>query len=249
MTTKIRALIVDDEQSARDNMHYLVSRHCNTIDIVGEANDVNAAVEKIKLEQPDLVFLDIEMPRKNGFELFTYFETLTFHVIFVTAYNHFAVKAFEVSAVDYLLKPIDVNRLKEAENKVIKQTRLNQNFEVLKDNIASSELKHIAIPYKTDSVVVKLKSIICIKANRVYSELTVLNTDKQIENRYTYAKKLVYFEMNLPPKMFIRVHRSWIINLNFIASYSKKDQNITLKNHQQIPVSKSYKSAFEQLMF
>jgi two-component system LytT family response regulator len=249
MTTKLRAIIVDDEQSARDNLRYLIGKYCSSINLVAEADKVITAVEKIRQLKPDIVFLDIEMPQKNGFELFNYFEELTFHVIFVTAYNHYAVKAFEVSAVDYLLKPIDIERLKEAEQKVLKQTQLNPNFEVLKQNIASPELKHIAIPYKSDSIIIKLKDIICIQANRVYSELTVFDPERQTKKNYTYAKKLVYFETNLPQNLFFRVHRSWIINISFIVSYSKKDHLITLKNQQQIPVSKSYKSAFERFIF
>lgn len=247
MKTKIKAIIVDDEQSARDNLRYLTEKYCENIEIVAEADKVVTAVEHIKIFQPNLVFLDIEMPKQNGFELFKYFDKPTFQVIFITAYNHYAVKAFEVSAVDYLLKPIDIERLKEAENKVLKQTVLNQNFEVLEENIQTPELKNIAIPYKSDFVVIKIKNIICIQANRAYSNFTVLNTDKNIEKTYTYAKKLAYFEENLPKKQFIRVHRSWIINFNFIQSYSKKESIITLSNNQQIPISKTYKEVFERL--
>ena len=247
MNTSLKAIIVDDEQSARDNLQYLIDKYCHSITVVDEADKVLMAVDKIKQKLPDIVFLDIEMPQKNGFELFKHFDAITFHVVFVTAYNHYAVKAFEVSAVDYLLKPIDVDRLKDAEQKVLKQTQLNQNFEIFKENITSSELKHIAIPYKADSVVVKIEDIPCIQANRVYSIISVFNTKKQIENKYTYAKKLVFFEEHLPQNSFIRVHRSWIVNLNFIQSYSKNRSTIVLKSKQQIPVSKSYKTAFEKL--
>jgi len=246
MKTNLKAIIVDDEESARDNLQYLIQRHCTAITVIAEADKVDVAVEKIKQLQPNIVFLDIEMPQKNGFELFKYFKDLQFHVVFVTAYNHYAVKAFEVSAVDYLLKPIDVARLKEAEAKLVKQTQLNQNFQILKDNLEAPELKHISIPYKTDSVVVKIKHIIYIQANRAYSKIVVSNTKKRTETAYTYAKKLVYFEEHLPKKIFVRVHRSWVVNFNFIASYSKKDSVITLKNKQQIPVSKSYKEVFEK---
>lgn len=247
MKTKLKAIIVDDEQSARDNLRYLTQKHCENIHIVAEADKVVTAVECIKTLQPDLVFLDIEMPKQNGFELFNYFQELKFHVVFVTAYNNYAVKAFEVSAVDYLLKPIDVERLKEAENKVLKQTIRNQNFNILKDNIETPELKNIAIPYKSDFTIVKIENIVCIQASRSYSNITVVNTDKNIEKSYTYAKKLAYFEENLPKKQFIRIHRSWLINLNFIQAYSKKDSTITLENNLQIPVSKTYKEVFEQL--
>lgn len=246
MKTNLRALIIDDEENARDNLQYLIQRHCTAITVIAEAHKIDAAIEKIKQFQPDLVFLDIEMPQKNGFELFKHFEKLNFHIVFVTAYNHYAVKAFEVSAVDYLLKPIDVQRLKEAEQKLLKQTQLNQNFQILKDNLETPEPKHITIPYKTDSAVVKIKDIIHIQANRAYSKISVFNSDKQTKTEYTYAKKLVYFEENLPKQLFVRVHRSWVINFNFITSYSRKDNLITLINKQQIPISKSYKENFEK---
>lgn len=246
MKTNLKAIIIDDEENARDNLQHLIQRHCKAITVIAEAHKVDIAVEKIKQFQPDIVFLDIEMPQKNGFELFKNFEKLNFHVVFVTAYNHYAIKAFEVSAVDYLLKPIDVQRLKEAEEKLVKQTQLNPNFQVLKNNLETPEPKHITIPYKTDSAVVKINDIVYIQANRAYSKILVFNTDKQIETAYTYAKKLVYFEENLPKKLFIRVHRSWVINFNFITSYSRKSNLITLKNMQQIPVSKSYKEDFEK---
>lgn len=247
MNTNLKAIIVDDEQSARDNLTYLINRHCAKIEVIAEANKVDIAVEQIKNLQPDIVFLDIEMPQKNGFKLFKYFNELNFHVVFVTAYNHYAVKAFEVSAVDYLLKPVDIERLKEAEQKVIKQKKLNQNLELLQENIQQPEFKNIAIPHKSDFVVIKIRNIIYIQASRAYSHVLVFDTNEQTEKTYVYAKKLFYFEENLPQKLFVRVHRSWVININFVQSYSKKDFKITLKNNQQIPVSNTYKKAFEDL--
>lgn len=246
MKTKLKALIVDDEQSARDNLAYLLNKYCSAISVIGEANKVLVAVEKIKKLQPDIIFLDIEMPQENGFEIFKYFNQPSFHVIFVTAYNHYAVTAFEVSAVDYLLKPVDIERLKEAEQKVVKQKQLNQNFEILKHNIATSEIKNIAIPYKNDFAIVNISHIICVKASRAYSDIIVFEPKTNNEKVFTYAKKLAYFEENLPKNKFVRVHRSWVLNFDFIQSYSKKESVITLTNTQKIPVSKSYKNTLEE---
>lgn len=247
MKNKIKAIIVDDEQSARDNLRYLVEKHCTTIEIVAEADKVESAVAKIKQFTPNLVFLDIEMPKENGFALTRYFDTLNFHIVFVTAYSDYAVKAFEVSAVDYLLKPVDIERLKKAESKVLKRTTLNKNLNVLQENLQATELKNIAIPYKNDFTIIKIENIICIKASRVYSDITTFNRDKSVLKTYTYAKKLAYFEESLPKDNFFRVHRSWIININFIKSYSKKESIIILENNLKIPVSKTYKEVFENL--
>lgn len=247
MTNNLKAIIIDDEQSARDNLNYLIKKYCSKITVINEANQVDIAVEQIKNQQPDVVFLDIEMPKKNGFELFKHFDEVNFHVVFVTAYNHYAVKAFEVSAVDYLLKPIDIERLKEAEQKALKQTKLNQNFEILKENIQQPEIKNIAIPYKSDFAIIKVRDIMYIQASRAYSNILVFNTNNQTEKTYTYAKKLVYFEENLPKGFFVRVHRSWVINLNYIKFYSKKESKITLENDQKVPLSNTYKQVFERL--
>lgn len=247
MKTKLKAIIVDDEQSARDNLRYLTEKYCNTIEIVAEADKVVTAIEQIESLQIDLVFLDIEMPKKNGFQLIKHFDELNFHIVFVTAYNHYAVKAFEVSAVDYLLKPIDIERLKVAERRVLKQQQINQNLDVLRDNLQTTEVTSLAVPYKNDFTIIKIDTVVCIQASRAYSELTVINKAKFDKKVYTYAKKLAYFEEYLPKNIFLRIHRSWIINLNFIKTYSKKDNLITLENNQQIPISKTYKEVFEQL--
>lgn len=246
MNRNVKAIIVDDEQSARDNLKYLVNKYCNNINVVAESNRIETAVEQIEKWQPELVFLDIEMPQKNGFELFKYFKDINFQVIFITAYNNYAVKAFEVSAIDYLLKPIDIERLKQAEQKVLQQNRFKQNLEALKINMSSSELKNISIPYKSDFTIVQLDDILFIQASRAYSDITVLDSKNNTTQLYTYAKKLAFFEEYLPSNQFIRVHRSWIININFIQSYSKKDKLVTLKNNFSIPISKTYKDVLKR---
>lgn len=246
----LTAIIVDDEINARENLHYLITNFCKDITIVGEAKNVDEAITIIDKEKPQLVFLDIEMPKKNGFELVNNYNDLDFNIIFVTAYDNYAIKAFEVSAVDYLLKPIDIERLKQAVEKVQTQELQAQfatRYNNLKANLDTQEIKHISIPYKSDYAIVKIEDILYIQANRMYTNICVLNTEsKQIQN-YVYAKKLSYFEELFQNNtQFIRTHRSWIVNTKHINSYSKKEQAVILSPHIEIPVSKSGKTELEK---
>ncbi len=244
---KMKALIVDDELKARENLHCLLNEFCKNVQVVDEASNVDEAVLSIKKHQPDVVFLDVEMPRKNGFMLLEEFSEINFQIIFITAYDMYAIKAFEISALDYLLKPIDIERLKGA---VLKATKSIENLEETKLKLRAlqenkKELKKIAIPYKTDYAIVDVSDVLCIEADRMYSRLHT-NTNR----KYMVAKKLSYYEDVLCNKSnFVRLHRSWIVNLNKIRTYSKKEREVILDTKFKIPISKSYKDNFEALFF
>ena len=129
MLNKIPTIIVDDEINARENLRYLTATFCKNIEIIYEASNVNEAIIAIEKHDPKLVFLDIEMPQKNGFQLVDYFKKINFYIIFVTAYDKYAIRAFKVSALDYLLKPIDISDLKIA----VKKARTNINNDDFKN--------------------------------------------------------------------------------------------------------------------
>ncbi|CAM1349105.1 MULTISPECIES: LytR/AlgR family response regulator transcription factor [Tenacibaculum] len=244
---KIQAVIVDDELNARENLRYLLNAFCKEVEIVSEVANVDEATVAINKHKPQLVFLDIEMPRKNGFQLLDEFSEIDFQIIFITAYDMYAIKAFEVAAIDYLLKPIDIERLQEAVKKVkksIKNTEFSKaNLNVLKEN--KKALQKIAIPYKTDYVILDIDNVLCIEADRMYSVVYTKNNKK-----YMVAKKLSYYENLLCNKKdFVRLHRSWIVNINKIEVYSKKEKEVTLESDFKVPVSKSYKENFETLFY
>lgn len=244
---KIQAVIVDDELNARENLRYLLNAFCKEVEIVSEVANVDEATVAINKHKPQLVFLDIEMPRKNGFQLLDEFSDIDFQIIFITAYDMYAIKAFEVAAIDYLLKPIDIERLQEAVKKVkksIKNTEFSKaNLNVLKEN--KKALQKIAIPYKTDYVILDIDNVLCIEADRMYSVVYTKNNKK-----YMVAKKLSYYENLLCNKKdFVRLHRSWIVNINKIEVYSKKEKEVTLESDFKVPVSKSYKENFETLFY
>ena len=218
--------MVDDEVSARENLGELLTEFCPEVEILGEATHVDTAIKEIEKHEPDLVFLDIEMPQKSGFELIEAFSEVNFHIIFVTAYDQYALKAFDVSAIDYLLKPVDIDRLQEAVHKVMLQQK-RQNYEArfkaLKTNTRNDTFKKLAIPQRNDYAVVNIDDIISIEADGMYSKLSVSDKRTNTVKHYTYSKKLRYFEglfQKLPHLR--RVHRSWMINTHNIHSYSQK---------------------------
>lgn len=249
MNNCIKAILVDDEASARENLGMLLERFCPEINIIGEATNVDDAMQLIQNSTLGVVFLDVEMPGKSGFDLINAIDRVDFQVIFVTAYDQYALKAFEVSAIDYLLKPIAVDRLQEAIRKLMihkEQQTYKTRFETLKTNTHDQTLKKLAIPQGNDYAVVNIDDIIAIEADRMYSKLSVTDPQTRVVKKYTYSKKLSYFE-NLFEHLseLHRVHRSWMVNTRYMTSYSKKDHTIILKNTIIVPVSKSYKSTFE----
>ena len=243
---KISAILVDDEINARENLRILLNDFCDNINIIGEATNVDEAVTIIKKHQPQIVFLDIEMPQKNGFRLLEEFDEINFHVIFVTAYDSYAIKAFQITAIDYLLKPIDISLLEKAVKKAEKQIENNtqvKRINLLQGNI--NKITKIAIPYKNDYAIVNICDIYSIEADRMYSILHMKN-----DKKYMVAKKLSYYENLLCDNTeFIRLHRSWIINVDKIETYSKKEKVVVLKTQFKVPVSKSYKEKFETLFY
>ncbi len=241
---KISSVIVDDEERARDVLENLLARFCPEVEVTGKFSSVMQAVEAFKTATPDLVFLDIEMPNYAGFEIVKFLENITFEIIFVTAYDKYAVRAFEVSAVDYLLKPVDIDRLKVAVSKVKKLTNLRENSErlsLLSQTLRSKEVKSILVADKGYQQIISVDSIIAIEAEESYC--TIHTTEK----KYTASKNLKHFEIVFADNSsFFRVHKSWIISKKHIVNYSKSDLIINLTNGLTARLSKYKKAEFEQ---
>lgn len=241
---KINVIIVDDELSARENLSYLLANFCPDICVIDVCNNVDQAVVSINKQKPDVVFLDIEMPQKNGFQLLKEFPKIDFQIVFITAYDEYAVKAFEVSAIDYLLKPIDIDRLVESVNKIKSRVNLigfQSRIEAL--SINKKEISRISIPYKSDYVIIHIDDICYIEADRMYSHIYTIEGKK-----YTASKKLSYYEdLFLDIKKFNRIHRSWLVNLDLVTSYSKADKKVLVCN-KEVPVGKTYKAQTESYL-
>jgi two-component system, LytTR family, response regulator len=243
---KLKVILVDDEESARDVLENLLIRFCPDVEILGKYNNVESAVEAIHILKPDLVFLDIEMPKYAGYEIVNFFEKVDFDIVFVTAYDKYAIRAFEISAVDYLLKPIDIERLQNSVQKGIDRVLVKDNldrFKVLSQAMESKEITSIVISDKGFQNTIKLNALIAIEAQESYC--TIYCTEK----KYTVSRNLKYFENLLSENnRFFRVHKSWIINIDFLENYSKSLLEIRLKNGMTTKLSKYKKAEFEEVI-
>ena len=241
---KISSVIVDDEERARDVLENLLARFCPEVEVTGKFPGIMQAVDAFKTATPDLVFLDFEMPNYAGFEIVKFLENITFEIIFVTAYDKYAVRAFEVSAVDYLLKPVDIDRLKEAVSKVKKLTNLKENSErlsLLSQTLRSKEVKSILVADKGYQQIIPVDSIIAIEAEESYC---LIHTT---EKKHTVSKNLKHFEVVFADNpSFLRVHKSWIISKKHILNYSKSELLINLTSGLSARLSKYKKAEFEQ---
>ena len=240
---KIKALLVDDEESARDVLENLLLRFCPEVSLIAKCENVPQAVELIKTQNPDLVFLDIEMPNYAGYEIVKFFDKVNFEIIFITAYDQYAIRAFEIAAIDYLLKPIDIERLKLAVDRVKLRQNLelqSQRLSVLSSTLETKQLKNIVVTDKGNQNILPIDSIIAIEAMESYC--TIHTADK----KHIVSKNLKHFETvfeNLPN--FLRVHKSWLINKEYIKQYSKSELSIYLTNGLIAKLSKYKKADFE----
>tara|TARA_B100000809_G_C15109992_1_gene520212 strand:+ start:1046 stop:1795 length:750 start_codon:yes stop_codon:yes gene_type:complete len=245
MEKTFNAILVDDEDSARNILSNLLLNFCAQINIVDKCEDVEQAVISIKKNKPDLVFLDIEMPNYAGYEITSFFEKIDFEIIFITAYDHYAIKAFQVSAVDYLLKPIEISRLKEAVDKFIAKDKIKNaslNYEVLVESLKDDKIKKIIVPYQGDQKILLIKNIIAIEASESYS--FIYTNDSQ---KYIVSRNLKHFETLFNSNNnLLRTHKSWIVNLDFLKEYSKSKLILELENNIQAKLSKYKKVQFEE---
>jgi len=234
------ALIIDDEKNGRENLAGLVRQYCPQLKIVAEAATVAEAILKIEEFQPRLIFLDIEMPGGNGFKLLEHFKTFPFEVIFVTAYDNYAIKAIRFSASDYILKPINLNELIDAVEKVSQRVRQqieNERIRQLYQNSLHPSNPKIGLPTGERIEFVEVKTIVRCQGESNYTHL-YFTAKKPL----LVAKSLVEFEELLGDHGFIRVHKSHLVNLNHITSISKSDGGtLVLSNGDSILISRRRK--------
>jgi two-component system, LytTR family, response regulator len=243
----IRAILVDDEESARDVLENLLKRFCPSVELVDKCANLESAVESIKKHTPDLVFLDIQMPNYAGFEIVRFFEKIDFSIVFITAYDQYALRAFDISAVDYLLKPIDIERLKSSVEKVINHESIKEyaaRFQLLGKTLESNELESIIVLDKGFQEVVQLKDIVAIEAQESYCFIHTTS-----DRKYTVSKNLKHFERLLADSpTFFRTHKSWIIQKTHILNYSKTLGSINLQDGTTAKLSKYKKAEFEAFL-
>ncbi|MBI2270101.1 MAG: response regulator transcription factor [Bacteroidetes bacterium] len=238
----IKALIIDDEENLRVILARYLKEHCPEISVVGEANSVASGVNAINKYVPDIIFLDVMMPDGTGFNLLEHFVSIYFKIIFITAHNDFAIKAFKFSAVDYLLKPLNIDELKIAVKKITDQPALDSSkkiIEVLLDNIANqkSVSKKIVLSSQESDRIVPIDNILRCEAKESYTLFYLIS--KEI---ILITKTLKEYDGLLGEYGFIRVHKSHLINSKYIKKYVKNEAPyIIMEDNAQIPVSRRKK--------
>lgn len=238
----MKALLVDDEEGNRALLANMIQKHCSQITLLGSSSSADEAFHQINTLKPDLVFLDIKMPEKNGFDLLRMYNQIDFAVIFVTGFDEYAITAFEFNAVDYLLKPLDHGKLVSAVNKATSQLNAKTNILHFVHSLEEkTDIIHRVTLHGKDKVsIIEIKDIIYIEANRGYSEIHTSHNQK-----FMSAKTLAEYEELLKPiPDFIRVNKSHIINVQFLDSYSKgSDCFLYLKGcKKEIEVSRRKKT-------
>lgn len=238
----IKAIIVDDEKNGAEVLQFLIQENCSNVQIVGMEHSVDSAISSIQKHKPDLVFMDIEMPTGTGFDVIQHTSEAGYETIFITAYEHYAIKAFKTNAIDYLLKPVEidelVNAVKNAEKRI---STSNKNNNVAIESLILSAIqknKKISIPSQEGILWVDLDDIIRFEADSNYTHVYIKNKKKIM-----VAKTLKSFEDQLPNTNFCRIHSAHLINLNEIEKYIKGDGGIVvLKDNTNVPVSRSNKA-------
>ncbi len=231
----IRALIVDDIKDARDNIRLDIETYCQDVEIIGEAEGVVSGAKAIRELKPEVVFLDIQMQDGTGFDLLDIIGNIDFKVIFTTASDEYAIKAFKFSAVDYLLKPIDPDELVASIEKLKSTTSLpKENLELLSEGIKNHKtLTRLALNTLEKILIVEIKDIVRCESSVNYT--TFYFTDK---TRLMVTKTLKEYDDLLSPLGFIRVHQSHLINSNLVKEFVKSDGGyLMMKDGSSVPVS------------
>jgi len=243
----IKALLVDDKQASIELLKWLLQENCADVTNIASANSVQEALPLIQSFQPDILFLDIQMPQQSGFDLLNAISDWKFEVIFTTAYNEFAIQAIRFSALDYLLKPVDAGELvKAVERYKAKKIFAPAGGELYKNfirNITSQHNRKLALPGTSDIKYVGLDEIIRLQADRNYSKLFFTNG-----KHFLAAKTLKEYEEILSSSgSFIRVHRMHLVNHNFIKSY-EREGTLLLKDGAALEVSRRRKEQLLQFL-
>ncbi|MEO6231730.1 MAG: LytTR family DNA-binding domain-containing protein [Ferruginibacter sp.] len=239
------AIIIDDEANSRNSLKQKLANHCPDLTVIGECENGEEAIKMLAEKEPDIIFLDVEMPRMNGFTMLQKLSKKNFEVIFITAYDHYAIKAIRFSALDYLVKPVEVDELKVAVEKAAQKRKApseNNRLEIMLQNLLydKKEMQRIAIPSMEGLQFVELGNILYLEANSNYTCFYLTNNSK-----ITVTKTLKDFEELLPSSVFIRIHHSYIINKNLIDKYIKGEGGqVLMKNGVILDVARRKKEEF-----
>ncbi len=234
---KLRTIIIDDEPDSVRLLQLQLIQTCPQVEVIATYNNSVKALNEIESLQPDLLFLDVQMPVINGFELLNKILHLNFSVVFITAYNQFALKAFRFNALDYLVKPIDTIDLMEAVAKAEKKIKpTSTQLSLLQRQMRGEIATKIAIPGQNGISFIELNEIVFVEASNNYSRLIL--TDKRI---FTVSKTLKDVQVVLEESHFLRVHRQYIINLNHVKQFNRNESILIMDNSEHLPIARNQK--------
>jgi two-component system LytT family response regulator len=243
----IKALIIDDEQKARNILQHYITSFIPAITEIQQADSVDAALELLQSYEPGIVFLDVEMPHKNGFDFLVEAKNPSFDVIFTTAYNQYAIQAIRFSALDYLLKPVDPDDLQAAVQRYMDKQESSQQkkelFDNLVQNIEKKEVKDfkIAVPSSEGVYFFMIDDILRLEADRSYTHIHLVN-----RRPFIASKTLKHFEDMLEEFNFIRTHKSHLVNSKHITRISNDNEFVLLTDGSKVEVSRRKKEEVQQ---
>lgn len=245
----LKVILVDDELPSLQNLEQKIIEFCPDLTIIGNTQKPETAIEMIESLKPDVVFLDIEMPRMNGFKMLEEIKEKNFEVVFTTAYNHYAIDAVRISAFDYLVKPISVNELQSTVGRLFKNThnKTPEKLDVLRQSLSSYRSQHDKISIATSEGVefIEIKQILRIESSSNYSKIFFMDGKNIL-----VTKLLKDFEEILQPYRFYRIHNSHLINLNYIKKYIRGDGGqVVMENNEVVDVSRRKKEEFLKLIY
>jgi len=244
----IRSILIDDERNALEMMEWLLKTYCPSVEIVDMCTSAQQGIESINTHKPDVVFLDIEMPRMNGFDMLEQFDKLFFDVVFCTAYDQFAIKAFKYSALNYLLKPIDPDDLKSTVARIEERKSVpsKEQFQLLLQNInqpVKSTPQRIALTTNDGMIFVPTQDILYCEAESNYTKVVLANGKKVV-----VSKVLKDIDEALSGPDFCRVHSSFLINVNRIKKYVRGDGGyLIMDDDANISISRNRRQEFMEL--
>lgn len=246
----MRALIIDDEKKARNLLRVLVEENCPQITEIEDADNLPNGIKLINSFQPNIVFLDIEMPGYSGLQLLEFLtpEQVNFEIIFTTAYSEYAIKAFELNAIDYLLKPLRDEQVETAVQKAINQigkSRVSERLEELKNTFKATNIRKIGLPISNGVLFIEFDDIVMLEADRMYTKVFTKN-----DGDILVSKPMKFFiDILKESKEFYRPHRSYLINLKHIKQYVNQDGGyLIMDNQQTVGISRDKKEEFFEVL-
>jgi len=242
----IKCIIIEDEPQAVILLRNILSSKFPEVQVLADYDKISTAATFIKKNKPDFIFLDVQLNGEIGIDIANYLpkEEIDFDIIFTTAYGGFALEAFALSAIDYILKPVREERLVEAVNRVLKKRNVSiGQLQVLQAITSSDKIERIVLPMSEKKVIIKTEDIAFLKADNVYTEFYLKNNEKHVVSR-----PIKEYEALLAQDDFFRPHRSHIISLNYIKAYHSATAEIEMINGQRLSVSRDKKKELESLI-